>query len=114
MLATIVIAVAVTLDSIKAINFAANNLTIATEAAQQQLELYRNTPYNQIAVGTQNISSSLNAYPSLKNPRTATATVTQVDPNGIKQIDIAISYTGAGGAKRVQVSTQVANKGLNP
>jgi len=114
LLATIVVAVATTLDSIKAINFSANNLTIATEAAQQQLELYRNTPYNQITIGTQNISSSLNAYPSLKSPRSATAVVTQVNAAGIKQIDIAISYTGSGGTKRVQVSTQVANKGLNP
>jgi len=114
LLATIVVAVATTLDSIKAINFSANNLTIGTEAAQQQLELYRNTPYNQIALGTQDISSSLSAYPSLKSPRSATATVTQVDPDGIKQVDIAITYTGQGGTKRIQVSTQVANKGLNP
>lgn len=114
LLAVIVIAVAVTLDNVKAINFSANNLTIATEAAQQQLELYRNTPYNQIAVGAQDISSSLSAYPSLKSPRSASATVTQVNPDGIKQIDIAITYTGAGGTKRVQVSTQVASKGLNP
>jgi prepilin-type N-terminal cleavage/methylation domain-containing protein len=114
LLATIVVAVATTLDSIKAINFSANNLTIGTEAAQQQLELYRNTPYNQIALGTQDISSSLSAYPSLKSPRSATATVTQVDPDGIKQVDIAITYTGQGGTKRIQVSTRVANKGLNP
>jgi type II secretory pathway pseudopilin PulG len=114
LLATVIISVAVTMDNIKAINYSANNLTIATEVAQQQLELYRNTPYNQIAVGAQDISSSLTPYPSLQSPRSATATVTQVNANGIKQIDIAITYTGRGGTKRIQVTTQVANKGLNP
>lgn len=112
-LAIIVVAVGGMLDSIGAINRSANQLTIATGIAQQQLERYRNIPYNDINVGTVDLSSALAPYPSLHSPRSATATVTQVDPNGLKEVEIDISYTGSGGTKNVQVATEISYKGIN-
>lgn len=95
------------------INRNARNLTIATQLAQQQMEQVRNTPYNNIAAGTTDISSILGPYPSLENPRSATQTVSVIDANGLKQVDIAISYTVFNRTKHVQLSTQVASVGIN-
>jgi type II secretory pathway pseudopilin PulG len=99
---------------LRQINNAANNYTIASQVAQQLIEKNRNTPYSAITVGTTDVTSStLSAYPSLLSPRSATVTVSQVNASGIKQVDVAISYTDRTGLKRVQYSTQIANKGLN-
>jgi prepilin-type N-terminal cleavage/methylation domain-containing protein len=111
--AIIVIVVIEGFISVEQINRNARNLTIATQLAQQQMEQVRNTPYNNIATGTSDISSILSPYPSLENPRTATQTVTVLDASGLKQVDIAISYTIYRRTKHVQVSTQVASVGIN-
>jgi Tfp pilus assembly protein PilV len=96
------------------INTDADNYTIATAAAEQILEEYRNTPYSSISVGTvDDTSSALAAYPSLLSPRSATATVTLVNASGIKQVDVTISWTGQGGAKSIELTTQIADIGLN-
>ena len=91
----------------------ANNLVLANQVAQQQLETYRNTTYNNLPVGTQNVSSILTPYPSLRSPRSATAVITEPQATGYKQIDLTISYTDKGGTKRVFASTIVASRGLN-
>jgi type II secretory pathway pseudopilin PulG len=95
-------------------NRAANNYTIATQVAQQIVEQYRNTPYASINTGTSDVTSSaLSPYPSLLTPRSATVTVAEVDPNGLKQIDVSISYKERTGVKTVQLSTYVSYKGIN-
>ena len=95
-------------------NTTANSYTIATQVAQQLMERYRNTPYSAIAVGTSDVTTSaLGSYPSLHAPRTATVTVTQVDPAGLKRVDIAISYTDRTGTRRAQLTTLIAAKGVN-
>src|SRR5690348_13893192 len=73
--------------AVRQVNREANNYTIATEVAQQLVEQYRNSPYSSINTGTvDDTASALGAYPSLLTPRSATATITQVDPNGLKQL----------------------------
>ncbi len=95
-------------------NRAANNYTIATQVAQQLMEQYRNTPYSSITVGTSDVTSTaLAPYPSLLTPRSAVVTVTQIDSNGLKQVDVAISYKDRTGTKNVQLSTLVSYKGVN-
>lgn len=100
--------------SLRQTNRAANNLTIATQVAQEQVERYRNTNFNNIPVGTVDVTASaLGAYPSLLPPRSATVVSTLVDANGLKQIDVAISYKDRTGIKNVQMSTLISYKGVN-
>lgn len=98
---------------IRQINRSANNFTTATQLAQQSIELYRNTPYANINLGTKDLAASLTPYPALKSPRTATATVSQIDINGLKQVDVQITYQDRSGPKQIQLSTIVALKGIN-
>lgn len=100
-------------QSVRDVNRFASNLVIANQVAQKQIEAYRNTPYNTIPTGTQNVSSILTSYPSLRTPRSATAVITELQPDGLKQIDLTISYTDKGGTKTVAVSTLVASRGIN-
>lgn len=100
-------------DNVRAINRYASNLVIANQAAQQQLETYRNTPYNNLATGSQNVSSILTPYPSLRSPRSATAVITELQPYGLKQVDLTISYAERGGTRTIMVSTLVAARGIN-
>ena len=100
--------------SLRQVNREADQYTTATEVAQQLLEQYRNLPYSAINTGTTDVTSSaLSPYPSLKSPRSATVTVTQIDPNGLKQLDVALSYTDRTGTKNVQFETVISNKGIN-
>ncbi len=98
---------------VRDVNRYASNMVIANQLTQQQIETYRNTPYNNLATGTQNVSSILAPYPSLLAPRSATATITELQPDGLKQVDLTISFTGKGGTKTVSVSTLVAGRGIN-
>ena len=100
-------------QSVRDINRYANNLVLANQVAQKQIESYRNTPYNTIPTGTQNLTSILTPYPSLRTPRSATAVITELQPNGLKQIDLTITYSDKGGTKTVVVSTLVAARGIN-
>jgi prepilin-type N-terminal cleavage/methylation domain-containing protein len=95
-------------------NRAADNYTIATQVAQQLVEQYRNTPYANIALGTVDLTSSaLGSYPSLQTPRSAIVTVTETDPDGLKKLEVAVSYKGRTGTRSVQLTTYVSYRGIN-
>jgi prepilin-type N-terminal cleavage/methylation domain-containing protein len=98
---------------VRDVNRFASNLVIANQVLQQQLETYRNTPYNNLTTGTQSVSSILSPYPSLRSPRSATAVITELQVNGLKQIDLTISYTDNGGTKTIAATTLVAARGIN-
>ncbi len=98
---------------IRQVNRQANNYTIATQVGQQIIELYRNTPYVNIPIGTRDYAASLTPYTNLKNPRSATAIVTEIDPAGLKQIDVSVSFNERSGIRRIQFTTVVASKGIN-
>ena len=112
-MAIIFIAIAGVFNTLHQVNARANNLTITTQLAQQQLEKYRNTPYTSIATGTTDISSILDAYPNIGSPKTVTVTVVQTDPNGLKSVDIKITYTDHKYPKVVEVTTLIALNGVN-
>ena len=99
--------------SIRQVNTTASNMVIATQVAQQQMELYRNTPYNTLTVGTTDLASILTPYPSLRTPRTATSTITEVQPSGYKQVDVTVTYKERGGTKTVKLTTLIAAQGIN-
>lgn len=98
---------------VRDLNRFSSNMVIVNQLAQQQIEQYRNTPYNNLVVGTQNIAGILTPYPTLLAPRSATATITELQPNGLKQIDLTITFTGKGGLKTTSVTTLVASRGIN-
>lgn len=98
---------------IRQANRQANNYTIATQVGQQIIELYRNTSYVNIPVGTRDYATTLAPYANLKNPRSATAVATEVDAAGLKQIDVTVSYNERSGIRRIQFTTLVASKGIN-
>jgi type II secretory pathway pseudopilin PulG len=107
---------------IRQINRAANNYTIAVQAAQQLMEKYRNTAYGDIAIGTTDVTTSaLGPYPSLLSPRSATTTVAYVTNTGgtatidvgYKKVNVAISYKDRTGTRNVQFTTIIGTRGLN-
>jgi hypothetical protein len=107
---------------IRQINRAANNYTIAVQAAQQVMEKYRNTAYGDITIGTTDVTTAaLGPYPSLLSPRSATTTVAYVTNTGAaasidvgyKKVDIAISYKERTGTRQVQFTTVIGTRGLN-
>jgi prepilin-type N-terminal cleavage/methylation domain-containing protein len=112
-MAVVFIAIAGVFNTLHQINARANTLTITTQLAQQQLEKIRNTAYNGIPVGTTDISSVLAPYANIGGPKSATLVVAQIDPNGLKSVDITINYTDHKYPKIVKVSTLVALNGVN-
>lgn len=112
-LSTMFLAILGLFGTLRDINARANNLTVATEAAQQQLETFRNLPYGSIAVGTQNTTSQLANYPSLGASRSSSSVVTLVDNRGLKQLDVSLTYFDRGIQKQLQVSTLIALSGIN-
>jgi Tfp pilus assembly protein PilV len=107
--------------AVRQINRAANNYTIATQAAQQLMEKFRNTPYASIPTGTTDVTTAaLGTYPSLLAPRSATTTVAYITTSGaasgtdvgVKQVDVEVSYTDRTGVKKVQFSSWLSSKGL--
>lgn len=94
------------------LNRQARNYAIAIELAQQKMETDRNLGYSAIPA-SENFSASLPSY--FGSPKSATATFADLYPAdlGIKQLDIAISYTDAGQTKRVNVSTLIAQTGID-
>jgi type II secretory pathway pseudopilin PulG len=99
--------------TVREVNDNANNAVIANQLAEQQMEIYRNTTYNNLTTGTQSVSSILTPYPTLRSPRSATVTITELQTSGYKQVDVVISYTGRGGTKTVRLTTLVAVQGIN-
>jgi prepilin-type N-terminal cleavage/methylation domain-containing protein len=119
----IIVAVSDLFIGLRQINTTANNYQTAVEAAQQQMETYRNTPYSNIAKGTTDITTAaLGSYTNLRSPRSATTTVSYINTDGtpsasdlgLKNVEVAISYTDRTGVKNVRFSTWIANKGINP
>lgn len=98
--------------TIEHLNRESRNLTIATQIAQQKLETYRNANYNSIAVTppADDFSGMLPA--NFGTPKSALVTVTETTP-GLKKVDIAISYTENKVPKKVQISTYIAQRGID-
>jgi prepilin-type N-terminal cleavage/methylation domain-containing protein len=98
---------------LRTVNARANNLTVATEVAQLQIENYRNLPYSAISVGTTNTTSALANYPQLGASRSSSVAVSLNDARGLKKIDVTINYSDAGRAKQLVLSTLIALNGID-
>lgn len=110
--ATVLIAIVGVFVMAGKLNRHSRNLAIATQLAQQKIEIYRNTAYGSIPIGSpaETFTSSLPS--NFGSPKSATVTVTQLQP-GLLQLDVAIVYSEEGAPKNVQVTTLIAERGLN-
>lgn len=113
-LAVMIVSVLTTFNNVENNNLQARNIVIATQVAQQQMEVYRNMTYASIPIGSnQDVSSILSPYPQLKTPRSATVNVTETVAGYLKQVDIDIKYTERGRTRHVQESTLISARGIN-
>lgn len=95
------------------VNNRANAQTEAVELMQQKLEQLRNTPYNNLAVGSTDFSTEMNDFPSMQSPRSAVIEITEVNPGILKRIDITVSYSKSGATRTVATSTLIGLRGIN-
>lgn len=109
----IFIAVTQAFVGIGVVNNRSDAQTEAVELMQQKLELLRNTPYNNLVVGTTDFSSEMDTFSALKSPRTATITITEVTPSTLKRVDISLSYTQSGKTRTIGTSTLIGLRGIN-
>jgi prepilin-type N-terminal cleavage/methylation domain-containing protein len=91
------------------LNRQARNLTIATQKAQEKIEVYRNTSFNTISTGTTSFTGELPA--ELRSPKSGTIEVTDVEPD-LKRIDITLTYN-ENRTKTVKLTTYATRRGLN-
>lgn len=112
-LSTMFLAILGLFGTLRGINTSANGLTVATEAAQQQLETFRNLPYGSVAVGTQDTTPNLASYPILGAARSSSSVVTLVDSRGLKKLVISLTYFDHGRQEQIQVSTLIALNGIS-
>jgi hypothetical protein len=119
----VIVAIADIFIALRQTNRAANNYTVAVEAAQQEMEELRNKAYSSIPTGTTDLTTSLlGSYPSLLSPRSANTTVSYINTDGtasatdmgLKRVNVTVTYTDRTGLRNVQFETWMANKGLNP
>lgn len=108
-----IIAIGTLYSTVITSNRSAQSQTIATQAAQQEMEVVRNTPYANLTVGTTNLTSNLSADPLLPSPRSEQLVVSQYNANGLKQVDITVTYTSGSTTKTVKLTTLVALNGIN-
>lgn len=97
--------------TVASLNRQARNLAVVTTLAQQQIEGLRNISYNSIPTGTTSFASSLPA--NLGGPKTATSTVTETVAGNLKHVDILVTWYEGHAAKRVELDTDIAVRGVD-
>lgn len=107
-----VLAIGTAFTTIQQANRDARTQIIATQAAQQEMEIVRNTPYSALAVGTTDLSSNLSAYPLLPGPKSMQLAITQSAAD-LLQAEVTVSYQWHGGSRDLKLTTLVANNGEN-
>lgn len=88
------------------------NMAVATALAEQKIETYRDAGYNAIPPGTPAEDFSALLPANFGTPKSAVANVSTPQA-GLKQVDVVISYTDDKRAKKIQLSTLVAQTGID-
>lgn len=94
------------------LNKQARNLAVATALAEKKLEIYRDAGFNALPLGTPAETFTASLPASLGSPKSAVANISSPQA-GLKQVDVMISYTDDKKTKKVQVSTYMAQRGIN-
>jgi type II secretory pathway pseudopilin PulG len=110
--ATVLIAISGVFIMVGKLNRQSRNLAIATALAEQKLEVYRNDAFSSIPVGSPAETFTASLPANFGSPKSAVVNVTTVSA-GLEQVDIKIAYTEEGTPKNVQVTTLIAEQGLN-
>ncbi len=87
-------------------------LTLASRIAESKIESLRNNHYNNLVNSPPAIDFTSELPVDLPEPRSATVTVTEPS-NGIKRLDVSISYTDGKLTKNVNLSGLIGNIGLS-
>ena len=88
-----------------------NYLDQATRAAQREIEILRSNRYVSLTAG-QSITFTDDLPTSLPKNRTGTVAVTE-PLAGLKRVDVTVSYTDAGEAQQVVLSSLIGEIGLS-
>lgn len=98
--------------TVNKLNKHARNLSIATAIAQQKIETDRDAGYSAIPA-SDDFTAKLPT--NFGSPKSAVATFSDLSPAqaGLKQLDVVISWKDNGGTKHVQLSTLVAQQGID-
>ncbi len=94
------------------LNKQARNMAAAAALVEKKIEVYRNGGYGSVPTGSpaEDFTDQLPA--NFGSPKSAVANVA-TPQSGLKQIDVVISYTDDGKIKKVQLSTLMAQRGIN-
>lgn len=84
-------------------------LETATRSAEQEVESLRNNNYGELAAGS-NLSFSVPT--SLPAPRSGNVSISEPN-NGIKRIDVTVTYTDHGSTKTVKLSSLIGIIGIS-
>jgi prepilin-type N-terminal cleavage/methylation domain-containing protein len=107
----IVPAVAIAISNLTAINYRARDLALASTLAQYKAENLRSNGYNALSAGTQSFTAELPN--SIGSPKSASYTITNNTPsNGVKQVDINISYTEYKVTRNLAYRTYISELGV--
>ena len=98
--------------SVSILNAQARNISLATALAEKKLETYRDAGYSAIPTGNPAETFTSEMVPQLGSPRSATTIVT-VPQAGLKQVDVKVMFTQNGRTQNIQLSTLVAQRGIN-
>lgn len=85
------------------------NLILANSYAEGKVEALRSIGYNGLNPGTTDLSSELPTQ--LQSPRSGTMTI-GTPQNGLKQIDLSISYTDQGSSRTYTYRTYIGELGV--
>jgi type II secretory pathway pseudopilin PulG len=93
-------------------NKQSRNLAVVAALAEGKLESYRNAGYTAAATGSPSETFTSQLPANLGSPKSAIVNV-NTPSTGLKQIDVVITYTDDGKQKKVQLSTLMAQRGIN-
>jgi prepilin-type N-terminal cleavage/methylation domain-containing protein len=105
----IIPAVAIALTNLTIVDYQARDLALANFIAQNKVETLRSNGYNSLANGTTSFSAQLPN--TMGSPKSASYTVS-TPQTGIKQVDVAISYTEYKKTKNIAYRTYISELGV--
>lgn len=96
------------INSLLVINKRSRNIMLANIAAENKVEKLRSDGYNSIASGSSDFSAELPS--ELTSPKSATTIVTT--SNGMKTVDVTISFKDSDRQREVKYKTIISETGV--
>ena len=109
-LAIIAAGLTVLFSSIQYVQASGSFRRSATLAAQREIESLRTSDYMSLTAGS-TIDFTSQLPPELPKPKSGTVTVTE-PANGIKRVDVVVSYRDRGTDRKVQISSLIGEIGI--